>query len=118
MATNNVHPEGDKWSLPVPADTPSGTFVLVGDQGLFGVTVTAEGEGGNAAGYASVWAKGIWDLPVSTTTALDIGDKVYATPAGVLTTTSNTNANAHVGWAYGPKSTTANEVIPVKLAKV
>lgn len=108
----------DKLSLPVAADTASGAFVLVGDQGLFGVTATAEGEGGNAAGYASVWTAGVYNLAVGTTTALDIGDKVYATPAGALTTTDNSGANAHVGWAVSAKGTTAGEVIRVKLAKV
>ena len=47
----------DKLSLPVPADTASGAPVLVGS--LPGVTATAEGEGGNVDGNASVWLAGV-----------------------------------------------------------
>jgi predicted RecA/RadA family phage recombinase len=109
----------DKLSLPVAADTASGAFVLVGDQGLFGVTATAEGEGGNAAGYASVWTAGVYNLPVTTTTAADIGDKVYAvTASGNLTPADGSGANIHVGWFLEAKGTTAGEVVRIKLAKV
>lgn len=106
----------DKLSLPVATDTASGAFVLVGDQGLFGVTATAEGEGGNPAGYASVWTAGVYRLAVGTTTAMDIGDKVYATSAGALTPVATDNT--HVGWALEAKGTSAGEVIRIKLAKV
>lgn len=106
----------DKLSLPVAADTASGAFVLVGDQGMFGVTATAEGEGGNADGYASVWTAGVFDLPVTTTTAADIGDKVYAVPVtGVLTPVST--ANTFVGWFLEAKGTAA-ATVRIKLAKV
>lgn len=105
----------DKLSLPVAADTASGTFVLVGDQGLFGVTATAEGAGGNPDGYASVWTAGVYDLPITTTTAADIGDKIYATSAGALTPVST--GNTFVGWLLETKGTAA-ATLRVKLAKV
>jgi predicted RecA/RadA family phage recombinase len=108
----------EKLSLPVAADSPSGAFRFVGDQGLFGVCATAEGEGGNPDGYASVWTAGVFDLPVTTNTALDVGDKVYGiTATSVLTTTDNSAANPHIGWALEAKGT-APATIRVKLAKV
>lgn len=118
MQNNVFYPNDpcEKLSLPVAADTASGTFVMVGDQGLFGVTACAEGEGGNPDGYASVWTAGVFDLPVTTTTAADIGDIVYAVPAtGVLTPVST--ANTAVGWFLEAKGTAA-AAVRVKLAKV
>lgn len=116
MATNVRYAEGNNLSLPVATDTKSGTFVLVGDQGLFGVAMTDEGEGGNPTGYASVQREGVFALPVTTATAADIGDKVYATTAGALTPTEGTNT--HVGWFVSAKGTTAGEVVDILLAKV
>lgn len=116
MATNEVYRDGDHLSWPVAADTPAGEFVLIGDQGLFGVAVTAEGEGGNDDGYATVWTEGVFALPVGTTTAADIGDKVYATSTGSLTPVET--GNTHVGWFHSAKGTTAGEVVNIKLAKV
>lgn len=112
MATNEVYRNGDHLSWPVASGTASGDFVLIGDQGLFGVAVTDR----DSDGRATVWTEGVWALPVSTTTAADIGDKVYATSAGVLTPVST--GNTHVGWFYSAKGTTADEVVHVKLAKV
>jgi predicted RecA/RadA family phage recombinase len=105
----------DKLSLPVATDSQSGDFVLVGDQGLFGVCATDEGAGGNPDGYASVWTAGVFDLPVTTTTAADIGDKVYSTSAGALTPVST--GNTFVGWFLEAKGTAA-ATVRVKLAKV
>lgn len=116
MATNVVYNEGDNLSWPVAADTASGAFVLIGDQGLYGVAMTAEGEGGNADGFASVQMQGVFALPVTTTTAADIGDKVYATSAGALTPVAT--GNTHVGWFHSAKGTTADEVVNIRLAKV
>lgn len=106
----------DKLSLPVANGKKSGDFVLIGDQGLFGVCATNEGEAGNAEGYASVWTAGVFDLPVTTTTAADIGDIVYAVPVtGVLTPVST--SNIAVGWFLEAKGTAA-ATVRVKLAKV
>lgn len=109
----------DKLSLPVADGTESGDFVLVGDQGLFGVAATDKGEGGNIAANASVWTAGVFDLPVGTNTAMDIGDIVYAVVAtGALTPAAGSSpANLPVGWALEAKGT-APATIRVKLAKV
>lgn len=89
MARNEVHRDADHLSLPVPADTPAGTAVIVG--GLVGVTETKEGEGGNVDGNASVWLKGSHRLPV-TGAITAIGQPVYIPAAGgALTATVGTN---------------------------
>lgn len=116
MAKNEIYRHGDALPWPVPAGTKSGDFVLLGDQGLFGVAITDR----DADGNATVRHEGVWALPVGTTTAADIGDKVYAVAAnGTLTPTAGTEpANVHVGWFMSAKGTTAGEVVHVKLAKV
>lgn len=106
----------DKLSLPVPASTASGAPVLIGS--LPGVTATAEGQGGNVAGNASVWLAGVFRLAVGTTTAVAVGGPVYITPAGALTTTDATGTNKLFGYAVKAKGTTAGEIVPIKLAKV
>lgn len=116
MAKNQVFAPSRTRTLPVAADTVSGAPVLVG--GLVGVTLTAEGEGNNAAGYATVALDGAWDLAVATTTALTVGAKVYITPALAVTTTDNSGANALFGYALEPKGTTAGQVISIELAQV
>lgn len=105
----------DKLSLPVASGVKSGDFVLVGDQGLFGVAATSRGEGGNPSTHASVWMAGVFRLPVTTTTAADVGDKVYATAAGVLTPVDT--GNTHVGWFVEAKGAAA-ATVRIKLAKV
>lgn len=108
-----------KLSLPVPADTPSGAPVVVGS--IIGVTATKEGVGGNVDGNASVWTEGVYDLFVTTTTALTIGAPVYiiaansGNPATALTPTVGTNVL--FGYAITAKGTSA-ATIRVKLAKV
>lgn len=117
MATNVVYNEGDNLSWPVASGTASGDFVLIGDQGLFGVAMTDRGDGGNATTHASIQHQGVFSLPVSTTTAADIGDAVYAVPVtGVLTPVAT--GNILVGWFYTAKGTTANEACSIRLAKV
>lgn len=117
MQNNVFYPNDpcEKLSLPVAADSESGDFVLIGDQGLFGVCATDEGAGGNPDGYASVWLAGVYDLPVTTTTAADIGDIVYSTSAGVLTPVST--GNTAVGWFLEAKGTAA-ATVRIKLGKV
>lgn len=109
----------DKLSLPVTSGKKSGDFVLIGDQGLFGVCATDEGKGGNPAGNASVWLAGVFKLPVSTATAADIGDIVYAVAAtGVLTPAAGSSpANIPVGWFVQAKGTAA-ATVRIKLGKV
>lgn len=103
----------DKLSLPVPADTASGAPVKVGS--LMGVTATAEGEGGNVDGNASVWLAGVFDLLVGTTTALAVGDPVYITSGGALTPVAS--GNTLFGHAVEAKGTSP-DTIRVKIAKV
>lgn len=90
MATNTVFEDGDYLSLPVPASTASGAPVRVG--GLNAVTQTAEGEGGNAAGFASCMLKGVHELDVTLAAAADAGDPVYITSANALTDTATGNS--------------------------
>lgn len=90
MARNEVSRDADHLSLPVPANTPSGTPVIVGS--LPGITQTAEGKGGNAAGHATVWRKGAHEVPVAGAIAA-VGTPVYIPPAGgglTATATGNT----------------------------
>lgn len=103
-------------SLPVTADTPKGKPVVVGS--LIGVTLTDEGKGNNPDGYATVALDGRVELPVSTTTAVAIGGKVYVTSGYVLTPSDGSGANALFGYAITAKSTTANVVIEIELAQV
>lgn len=95
MATNQKFDRDESMSLPVPSGTAAGVFVLVG--ALVGITRTKEGDGGNAAGFASVDLVGAYE--VSVTGALKPGTAVYmiGTPdangllAGALTATSTSN---------------------------
>ena len=112
-------------SAPVPNSTSSGKAIRLGtyDVGigvnLNGVTETATGAAGEAApghdtGHASVALGGVFDLPISTTTAIPENGPVYITSAGVLTPVSASNA------LFGhtvdrAKGTTANEVVPVRI---
>lgn len=116
MATNEVFRDADMLSLPVPADTLSGAPVRVGAAatGLNGVTQTAEGAGGNADGYASVMLKGTHKLAVGTTTALAVMDPVYITSGNALTPSAS--GNQLFGHALQVKSTTAGEIITVRVA--
>lgn len=88
MARNEVHPDGNDLSLPVPANTPSGAPVLVG--GIKGITQTARGEGGNVAGNASVRTRGTHRVSV-TGTINTVGQPVYITSANALTATATDN---------------------------
>lgn len=109
---NTVFHDATKLSLPVPAGTKSGAPVLVG--ALIGVTATAEGEGGNPAGFASVWRHGAYDLEV-TGALTAVGTPVYITTAGALTAT--TGENTLFGYALDTKSSGAGTV-RVALAQV
>lgn len=103
----------DKLSLPVPADTASGKPVVVGS--IIGVTATAEGQGGNVDGNASVWTEGVYKLSVSTAVA-SVGLALYkAAGSDDLTTTAS--GNTLFGYALETKGTGTSR-IRVKLAKV
>ena len=118
MARNEVFKAADYLSLPVKVGTKSGDAVRIG--GLNAVATTDEPTAwhaehgawdqhpsGNKDGYASVSLKGAYRLPVAGTVVLAVGDPVYITPAGVVTSTDNTGANALFGHALTPKTATA-----------
>jgi predicted RecA/RadA family phage recombinase len=113
MARNEHFHDAERLSLPVPADTASGVGVIVGS--LVGVTQTAEGEGGNADGYATVWMKGAFDLPVTGAIAT-VGTPVYIPTAGGAVTATATG-NTLFGYALETKGTGVG-TIPVKIAQV
>lgn len=94
MATNTIFEDGDYLSLPVPSGTVSGGPVRVGSiaAGVNGVAQTDRGEGGNAAGNASVMLKGVHDLTVVLASSIAVGGPVYITSANVLNDTSASNA--------------------------
>lgn len=126
MARNEVFKNADYISLPVPTGKLSGDPVRVGR--LNGVLHTNEGSvdkpagdynkapSSNEPGWASVALKGAFRIPVATTTALNVGDPVYITPAGGLTTTDNSGANALFGIALSAKGTTAGQPVIVRIA--
>ncbi len=88
MATNEIFEPVGKLVLPVATDTPAGTALVV--FGLIpAVTLTAEGEGGNAAGYATCAIAPAWvfDLPVkgedgSGNAAVSVGELVVVDTDG------------------------------------
>jgi predicted RecA/RadA family phage recombinase len=112
MARNEHFLDADHVSLPVPANTPSGAPVIVGS--LVGVTQTAEGEGGNADGYASVWRKGAHRLPVAGAVA-SIGLPIYITGSNGLTATAT--GNTLFGYSLGTKGAGTGDLV-VALARV
>lgn len=114
MATNMIHGPERTRSLPVTADTASGSPVVVGS--LVGVALTDEGAGGNATGYATVGMGGATRQAVGTTTAVTVGAPVYITSAYALTPSAS--GNTLFGYALTAKGTTAGEVIDIELAQV
>ncbi|MGL5910359.1 MAG: DUF2190 family protein [Phycicoccus sp.] len=117
MATNERFRDGERLSLPVPANTTSGSPVKVGS--LVGVTQTDRATvtnfgGGNAVGNATVWMKGVHDLTV-TGAITNIGDPVYIDGSNALNVTAS--GNTLFGYALATKTAGA-AVIPVKLAQV
>ena len=89
MALNEKFRDADHLSLPVAAGVKSGDPVRIG--GLNGVAQTAIGEGGNAAGYASVCLKGAHEFTVAFAIAT-VGLPVYITSAGALSATATDNS--------------------------
>ncbi|MEN0072358.1 MAG: DUF2190 family protein [Propionicimonas sp.] len=88
MSTNEKFTDGDVLSLPVPDGTLAGAPVKIGI--LNGVTLTKEGEGGNADNFASVKLGGVHDFTVSFAISA-VGDPVYITSGNALTATSSGN---------------------------
>lgn len=113
MARNEVLRDADHLSLPVPDGTKAGTPVLVG--ALVGVTQTAEGDGGNPDGHATVWTKGAHRLPVGSGGTLAVGAPVYITSGGNLSPTETDNTL--FGYALEAKPSGATTIV-VRIARV
>jgi len=108
MATNEVYREGTRLSLPVPTGTKSGAPVRIGklnavaltDEGSQTATVTAGGvsltvpSGGvsNAAGFASVKTSGTFNLPLTVTGTVAVGDQIYISGANALSNVATSNS--------------------------
>lgn len=117
MATNLLRGPNRTASLPVTADTKSGSPVVVGS--LVGVALTDEGAGGNPDGYATVALDGRVEHAVTTTTTVAVGAPVYITAAYALTPAAGTSpANTLFGHAITAKGATAGEVIHIEIAQV
>lgn len=86
MAVNEVFKLGQYISLPVDVGTKSSAPVRVGV--LNGVAIVDEGTGGNAAGYTSVDLSGAHKFILA---GAAVGDPVYITPGGALSTTASGN---------------------------
>lgn len=112
MATNEVFKLGDATSQVVPSGTASGAPVL-GNGTVPGVALTAEGEGGNVSGEASVRNTGVWEFEIDG--AVTRGAKVYITSAGALSTTASGNTLFGYAWAEKP---TGTGPLPVRIAQV
>lgn len=111
MATNEVFKYSDWISLPVTADTPSGSPVLVGD--LVGVAQTKEGEGGNADGFTSVALTGAFTVTVTGAIA-SYGLPVYIAPDYSLHS-ADAATRRLFGHALGTKGAGAGSLV-VRLA--
>lgn len=96
MATNQIFDTTDEASLPVPSGTKSGEPVLVA--GVFpGVAQVDEGAGGNPAGYASVWLRGVYELKVPEAVAA-VGTPIYIKADRTLTTSASGNTLYGHSW--------------------
>lgn len=73
MATNERFDDPTTLSLPVDTGVESSDPVMVGS--IPGVALTDRGDGGNAATFATVAIRGVFDLPVAG--AIAVGDPVY-----------------------------------------
>lgn len=115
MVVKFVHGPERTRELPVTADTPSGSPVVVG--AFVGIALTKEGSGvGNRDGYATVGLGGVTKQPVGTTTAAAVGVAIYITSAYALTPASS--GNTLFGHALTAKGTTAGEEIEIELHQV
>lgn len=102
MARNEVFRDASKLSLPVPNDTASGAPVRVSGV-INGVTQTKEGEGGNAAGYATVWTQGVHTVSV-TGTISTLLTKVYIHPTANTLGITATATHFLYGYAMSLKA--------------
>lgn len=111
MAKNEIYKYGQWVSLPVTADTPSGSPVLVGE--LVGVAQTKEGEGGNADGFASVALEGAFQVTVNGAIA-SYGLPIYIAPDYSLHS-ADAATRRYFGQSLGTKAAGAG-LLTVRLA--
>lgn len=108
MATNTKYEPLYTRTFPVASGVTSGKPCIVGDQGLSGVAITDRASDGTA----TVGFGGQALVNVTTSTTLDVGDKVFIIAAtGVLTTTDNSGANPLFGWAAQAKGAAAADIL-------
>ena len=87
MAANEVYEDGDSLVLPVANTVVSGQPVIIGS--LYGVALKDAYAGEDGAYYTTVKFCGVFRLTVAFT--LTVGQAVYITSAGALTTTATSN---------------------------
>ncbi len=108
MATNEVYSVGARLSLPVPTGTKSGAPVRIGklnavvqtDEGSQTATVNAgpvsltvpSGGVGNAPGFASVKLDGVFNLPLTVTGTVAVGDQIYISSTNTLSNVATSNS--------------------------
>lgn len=108
MATNEVYSAGSRLSLPVPTGTKAGAPVRIGklnavtqtDEGSQTATITAGGVSltvpsggvGNAPGFASVKTDGVFNLPLTVTGTVAVGDQIYISGANALSNVATSNS--------------------------
>lgn len=98
----NFVQNGDNLTLPAPADTVSGSGVLVGS--IFGVAAGTALSGTNV----DLATKGVFTLPKVSALAIAIGDKVYWDNTAKLvnkTASGNTLIGVAVSAAVNPSGT-------------
>ena len=112
MSTNNIYKPGDQLPAPVPANTKSGTALLLGGLNAVAITdravaavgpVNADGSlntaynrgGGNAGGNASVQFDGVHKVSVTSAAAPTYGQAIHLAAAGLTTT-----AGSDPLWGY------------------
>lgn len=102
MAANEVYAVADSLVLPVASTVKSGDAVIVG--GLYGVALVDAAAGADANYYTTVKFSGVYRF-ASFSGTLTVGQAVYITSAGALTTTAS--GNTLFGHAIKAKSASA-----------
>jgi predicted RecA/RadA family phage recombinase len=113
MAANEVYAEAESLVLPVASTIKSGWPVVIG--GLYGVALVDSAAGSDANYYTTVKFCGVFRFDISAASpiaplatlqgqALTVGQPVYITSGGVLTTTAT--SNTLFGHAIRAKSAT------------
>jgi predicted RecA/RadA family phage recombinase len=87
MAANEVYEDGDSLVLPVANTVVSGQAVIIG--GLYGVALKDATAGSDGNYYTTVKFCGVFRLSIAS--ALTVGQPIYITSAGALTTTATSN---------------------------